>query len=320
MIHTTDTIHQLTVPTPFGVGDVHMYVLKGETLTLVDAGIKTEEAWKVFVHGLQELGYTPEDVEQVMLTHHHPDHIGLLDRFSNLKGIYGHEDNRRWLERDEAFLNRYHSFFYDLYSKFGVSEEYKSFFKHLRDPLKYVPFGTLTGSLVEGDGLPGHEDWEVLETPGHAESHLSFYRKQDGKMISGDHLLYHISSNPLLEPPRKPGGERPKPLLSYRQTMEKCLHYPISEVLPGHGPIFTGVHDIIHTRFEKQEQRAEKVYDMLVDKPLSPFEVCQKLFPKHIKKEFGLTMSETVGQLDYLEATHRVHVELQNGVVYYQAI
>ncbi|MFC0523046.1 MBL fold metallo-hydrolase [Pontibacillus salicampi] len=320
MLYTTDTIHQLTVPTPFGVGDVHTYLLKGDSLTLVDAGIKTEEAWKALEAGLKEVGYTPQDVEQIVLTHHHPDHIGLVDRFPNMIGLYGHEDNRKWLERDEPFLNRFRAFFLELYRQFGVGEEYQAFFKHLRDPLKYVGEGTLTKSLQEGDTIPGHKEWKVVATPGHAESHLSFFRAQDGTMLSGDHLLYHISSNPLLEPPRHPGGVRPKPLVTYRETMEKCLSYPIKKVMPGHGPVFDGVHDIIRTRLQKQEQRAQKVYDMLGAHSLTPFEVCQQLFPSHIKKEFGLTMSETVGQLDYLESVQRVQVEKKDGIYYYTAV
>ncbi|KGX85996.1 MBL fold metallo-hydrolase [Pontibacillus litoralis] len=317
MINTKDTIHQLTVPTPFGVGDVHVYVLKGDVLTLIDAGIKTEEAWQALECGLKGIGYKTGDIEQVVLTHHHPDHIGLVDRFLNIQGVYGHEDNRPWLQHDVVFLEQLRSFFHGLYASFGVSEDFRAFFKHLRDPFKYVAKGTLTAALQEGDSLPGHMDWKVLETPGHAESHLSFFREQDGTMLSGDHLLYYISSNPLLEPPRNADDARPQPLVTYRKTMEKCLRYPIHKVLPGHGPVFSDAHNLIKTRLEKQEQRAEKVYQMLEEKPLSPFEVCQRLFPKHIEKEFGLTISETVGQLDYLQSIDKVEIEIRQGVLYY---
>lgn len=318
MKQLTDTIYQVSIPTPFAVGDVHTYLIKGESLTLIDAGVKTDEAWEAMKYELNELGYHPNDIEQIVLTHHHPDHIGLVDRFERVQAIYGHKDNERWLTHDEAFFKRFKSFFYDLYKAFGVSEAYEAFFKHLQDPLKYVGKGSLTKALKEGDVVPGHPEWKVLETAGHAESHLSFYRDEDSSMISGDHLLQHISSNPLLEPPRNPGGERPRPLVTYRETLKKCLNMPIGTVYPGHGSIFEKPHDLIQTRLVKQEERSEKVYNMLTEAQ-TPFEVCKQLFPRHIEKQFGLTMSETMGQLDYLESTYRVNIEMRDGVYYYQA-
>lgn len=318
MKQLTDTIYQVSIPTPFAVGDVHTYLIKGETLTLIDAGVKTDDAWEAMKYELKQLGYTPQDIEQIVLTHHHPDHIGLVDRFDRLKAIYGHQDNERWLMHDEAFFKRFKSFFYDLYKAFGVTEDYHAFFKHLQDPLKYVGKGSLTQALEEGDVLPGHPEWKVLETAGHAESHISFYREEDTSMISGDHLLHHISSNPLLEPPRHPGGERPRPLVTYRETMRKCLDLPIGTVYPGHGKIFEQPHELIRARLAKQEERAEKVYNMLHE-PQTPFAVCKQLFPRHIEKQFGLTMSEAMGQLDYLESVGRVHIEVHDDVYYYQA-
>jgi len=202
MKQLTDTIYQVSIPTPFAVGNVHTYLIKGERLTLIDAGVKTDEAWEAMKYELNELGYHPNDIEQIVLTHHHP--------------------------------------------------------------------------------------------------------------------LQHISSNPLLEPPRKPGGERPRPLVTYRETLMKCLNMPIGTVYPGHGSVFEKPHELIQTRLIKQEERAEKVYNMLTEAQ-TPFEVCKQLFPRHIEKQFGLTMSETMGQLDYLESTHRVNIELCDGVYYYQA-
>src|SRR5690625_6240969 len=85
------TIHQLTLPTPFAVGDVHVYLIKGDMLSLVDAGVKTKEAWESLTHQLKQLGYRPEDIEQLILTHHHPDHIGLIEEFPRLHHISAHK-------------------------------------------------------------------------------------------------------------------------------------------------------------------------------------------------------------------------------------
>ncbi|SDJ66055.1 MBL fold metallo-hydrolase [Sediminibacillus albus] len=312
---TVTAIKQLTVPTPFAVGDAHIYLLEGETLSLIDAGVKTKEAWQALKAGLKEIGYYPNDIEQVILTHHHPDHNGLIEEFPRLKAVYGHPLNDVWLKRDESYFQRYEQFFADLYERSGVPESYKKFLKGLREPLRFAGAGALTGKLLEGDGLPGHEEFTVIETPGHAQSHLSFYRKLDGAFIGGDHLLAHISSNPLLEPPINPGEERPKPLLQYRDALLKCLDLEIHNVYPGHGPIFQEVPDLIASRLEKQKQRAEKVKEILHGKKeKTVFQVCEHLFPRHIDKEFGLTMSETIGQLDFLQEHNKIVMSNQNGV------
>ena len=96
-------IHKISIPTPFAVGDVNSFLVKGDALSLIDAGPKTPEAYEALKHGLNEAGYTFTDIEQVFLTHHHPDHAGWIDAFENAT-VLGHPYNNLWLKRDEAFL------------------------------------------------------------------------------------------------------------------------------------------------------------------------------------------------------------------------
>ncbi len=307
-----DTIHKLTLPTPYAVGDVHTYLIAGDLLSLVDAGVKTDEACQALQTQLKQLGYSPKDIEQVILTHHHPDHMGLIEYLPRVQNVAAHAKVRPWLEREEQFFIRYEKFFEKMYVESGVPSQYFSFLKGLRNPLKLSSKGTLTQELLEGDHLPGHEDWQVIETPGHAQSHLSFVREPDGALLGGDHLLAHISSNPLLEPSYIEGEERPRPLIQYRESMEKIADYHVHTVYPGHGETFDQVMDLVHRRLRRQVERAYKVLAMVQATPLCAYEVCQKLFPKQIESQFGLTMSETIGQLDYLEHHKLVQTTIEN--------
>ncbi|WP_099158436.1 MBL fold metallo-hydrolase [Virgibacillus ndiopensis] len=314
-----DTITKLTLPTPYPVGDVHVYLLKGDTLSLVDAGVKTEAAWDALTYQLKQIGYYPNDIEQIILTHHHPDHIGLVGQFPRAQSIVGHKNNDLWLKRNETFLMHYEQFFKNYFMASGVPNRYLRFLDKLDKPLRYAGVGELTAILDEGDVLPGHDDWHVIETKGHAQSHLSFFRETDGAFLAGDHLLKHISPNPLLEPPVDKQSDRPKPLLQYRTNLLKCQSLGIRTVYPGHGEIFTNVDELIPVRIEKQEQRAAKVLHMLTEKEQTPFEICEKLFPKHIDDELDLTMSETIGQLDFLESEGHIVKTIDNGIFIYQA-
>ncbi|WP_106497254.1 MBL fold metallo-hydrolase [Lentibacillus sp. Marseille-P4043] len=314
-----DTITKITLPTPYPVGDVHVYLLKGDTLSLVDAGVKTKEAWEALTVQLKQIGYTPNDIEQHILTHHHPDHIGLVGEFPRAQAIVGHKYNDPWLTRDEAFLNQYQQFFSDAFKLAGVPNRYLQLLEKLQTPLELTGHGKLTAFLDEGDILPGHADWRVIETKGHAQSHLSFFREADGAFLGGDHLLKHISPNPILEPPHADETERAKPLPQYRKNLEKCLQLGITTVYPGHGDIFSNVDELIPMRLAKQEQRANKVLHMLQEKEQTPFEVCQQLFPRKYESELDLTMSETIGQLDFLEEEGKIEKTKRDGVLFVKA-
>ncbi|HOQ90855.1 MAG TPA: MBL fold metallo-hydrolase, partial [Candidatus Hydrogenedentes bacterium] len=71
-------IAPIVLPTPFPVGDVNVYLYRGQDrLTLFDAGVKTDQAWDALVEQIRELGYEIRDIGRIVLTHHHFDHIGL---------------------------------------------------------------------------------------------------------------------------------------------------------------------------------------------------------------------------------------------------
>ncbi|MBA2873347.1 MBL fold metallo-hydrolase [Thermaerobacillus caldiproteolyticus] len=312
-----EDIYRFVVPTPFSVGNVNMYLIKGDSLTLVDAGVKTEEAWQSFKKQLHELGYEPSDIDQVIVTHHHPDHVGLLDYLPEGVPVIGHEKADRWIRQDPVFFDEHQRFFEQFFLECGVERAFLEEIPNWRRSLRYSCRRSLSGTVKEGDSLPGLTHWKVIETPGHAQSHIVFYRETDGLMLGGDHLLLHISPNPMLEPPFEGEAERPKPLLQYNASLLKMRNYEITRVMTGHGEDVQDVNSLIEKRLAKQRERAEHVLDMLKQEPLTPFQVCQRLFPTAYEQEFMLTMSETIGQLDYLEDVGAViKQKIQNQYVY----
>ncbi|MBD1222680.1 MBL fold metallo-hydrolase [Virgibacillus halodenitrificans] len=311
-------ISQITIPTPFAVGDTHVYLLKGDTLSLVDAGVKTKEAWEALTSQLKQLNYSPNDIEQIILTHHHPDHIGLIEEFPRVRSIVGHRYINPFLIRDEGFIDNYIEFFKSCFHVNGVPDSFQSEMEKERIAFEYFGRGELTEYIDEGQNIPGHEDWGVIETKGHAQSHLSFLREQDGMFIGGDHLLQHISPNPLIEPPYEGQNDRSKSLLQFRSNLIKCKEASIRTVLPGHGPVFSNVDEVVEHQLSRQEQRADKVYQYLKKESASPYQICKQLFPKQYEKQIGLTMSETIGQLDYLENEGLIEKDLVNGQYVYE--
>ncbi|MET1013580.1 MAG: MBL fold metallo-hydrolase [Paenisporosarcina sp.] len=310
-------IHKLILPTPFAVGDVNAYLLKGDALSLIDAGPKTPEAYEALERGIKETGYSFSDVEQVFLTHHHPDHAGWIDAFPHAK-VFGHEYNDLWLTRDPAFFAYHDEFYLERLIEEGVPEKYHSWVEKMKRPVSFLGNRPLDVTLEEGDSLPGHPGWTVIETLGHAQSHVSFWHPENKEMIGGDHILEKISSNPLIEPPLDPSAGRPQAMLQYNESLKKILSMPVEKIYSGHGNEVFQVHALITHRLEKQHERAMKVLAMLATHPLTIFEITQKLFPFVYEKELGLTLSETIGQVDYLLSEGlAIESRDQNGVFTY---
>ncbi len=115
------------------MGDVNVYVVKGDALTLIDTGVKTKRSKEALTNGLGDLGLKLTDIEQIILTHHHPDHAGGLDFFEKEIPVYGHKNNQRWLTISDEFLETHNRFFLDYATKFGVAEELKNKLIHNRD-------------------------------------------------------------------------------------------------------------------------------------------------------------------------------------------
>jgi glyoxylase-like metal-dependent hydrolase (beta-lactamase superfamily II) len=312
-------IAKLTLPTPFQVGDVNAYLIKTDRLTMVDCGVKTEEAWDALQKQLHSLGVTTKDIDQVVLTHHHPDHVGLLDFLPETMPVYGHPLNERWLRRTDSFLMEHDEFYQQMFREFGIPESYMPLIGQLKKTLRYSCNRSLSSTIEEGSIIPGLEEWQVIETPGHAQSHICLFRKTEGVLIGGDHVLAHISPNPLLEPPTDGQSERPKPMLQYNYSLKKLLTYPIRKVYTGHGEEVYQLEELIEKRLRRQHDRAMMVKDFITTQPLSTFEICQRLFPSVYQKELSLTISETVGQLDYLISLGEIDTIQENKIIRYIA-
>src|SRR3954447_19563898 len=72
-------IHRLRIPTPFAVGRVNCYLLEDEPLTLIDTGPNSGKALDELEKQLRVHGHSIDDLELVILTHQHIDHLGLVE-------------------------------------------------------------------------------------------------------------------------------------------------------------------------------------------------------------------------------------------------
>lgn len=312
----TMDIHKIVIPTPYAVGDVNAFLVKGDALTLFDAGPKTEEAYEAIKWGLREAGYSLKDVEQVILTHHHPDHAGWVDAFSDAQ-ILAHPYVDYWMRKTPEFLAYYDRFYTKHLLEQGVPEKYIPRMLKAKGEIELFGSIPLTGFLHEGDEVPGHPGLSVYEMPGHAQSHLIFVDEKTRACIGGDLLLERTSSNPLVEPPMDLSMDRPKSLLQYNASLKKLASMQLDKIYTGHGGEVTNIAELVEGRLQRQNQRAQKVYDILAT-PQTNFEVTTQLFERIYQQQLGLTLSETLGQMDYLLDEGQIEIEMRDNVYYYK--
>lgn len=313
-------VFRIELPTPFNVGPVNVYLIKGEKLTLVDVGPLTQEAWQALTDGLGSIGLSVESIEQVLLTHHHVDHCGLLERVRKASGAstWAHPLAAPYIELDEEFMDFHDRFFTDLYKSSGVPQEKMFIIQRFHQLMKtFSEPSRIDGHLKHEQTVPHLPQWQVWYTPGHSQSHLSLYRASDRVMIGGDHIIKRISSNAFIEPPRDRSSVRPLTLVQYRTALQMCADMEIEQVLSGHGEPVLDHRELILARLRKNWERTDTLRRMLTDGEKTAYELTALLFPALYEKELPLTLSETLGHIDLLNILHQVEVQEREGVLYY---
>src|ERR671936_199789 len=79
-------IHCMPIPTPFLVGRVNTYLIEDDPLTLVDSGPNSGKALDELQHQLAERRHSIDDIELIVLTHQHMDHLGLVEIIASHSG------------------------------------------------------------------------------------------------------------------------------------------------------------------------------------------------------------------------------------------
>ncbi len=320
-------IHRLAIPTPFMVGRVNAYLIEDSPLTLVDSGPNSAKALDELEQALAERGHAVEDIELLVITHQHIDHFGLasilarrsgaevaaLDRLAPYLACFGEE-----AEMDDRFAQQTmlrHGIPADIVTALrAVSASFRAWGAAVE----------VTRPLADGTELElGDRTLRVLHRPGHSPSDTVFLDESRAILLAADHLIGHISSNPLLARPLGAGadyqGPRPQALITYLASLEQTRAMNLSLVLPGHGWPITDHVSLIDERFRLHRRRAEKIHRLIVSEPRTAHEIAQELWGNVAVTQAYLTLSEVLGHVDLLLADGRVVEGEANGVVRFQA-
>lgn len=312
----------LSIPTPFYVGDVNVYVIREDPVTLIDVGPKTPEATEALRRGLAEHGLKFSDVRRIVLTHAHEDHCGLAKQVrdeakdaeifvhewesGHLVGRLSHENNRRLLLRS------------------GVPA-------HVFDEMRalYEQVSLLTDALFDGDARPLEDNAElefangsirVLHTPGHTPGSCSFFREANRTLFTGDCVLKRITPNPILSPDPIDPGRRFASLGEYLVSLAKLREMRPTLCYGGHGGTIADFEEIFNRYVRAIDDRQRKAISLIGPAGATGFELSQAMFPNATGSGVHrfLAVSEAVAHLDYAESAGKLGVDLKDGVEVYR--
>jgi len=310
MARTEPSIHVLSIPTPFPVGPVNVYLLEGEPLTLIDAGPRTDDAFVALKAGLRELGYSLDDIEQLVITHAHHDHFGQAGRIVEESGasVLSFRANRYPLEEFDTWWDERMFHLAELMVKEGAPQEALQEIRIIRSIGQYAAPVPPLSPLDDNDQVRmGGSTWQALHTPGHALGHLCFYHQESSLLLSGDHLLRDITSNPVLETPRDGVRERPRSLPDYVQSLRRVRDLEVERALPGHGEPVYDHRAHIDSILTHHAVREGLILQLLRQKDSTVYELGVALFGGELPGvELFLVMSEIIGHLDVLELEGKV--------------
>jgi glyoxylase-like metal-dependent hydrolase (beta-lactamase superfamily II) len=315
-------IHTLPIPTPFAVGRVNCYLIDDDPLTLVDCGPNSGKALDTLEQALAALGKRIEDLGLIVLTHQHMDHIGLAEIIARRSGadIAALDLLAGWLADYDGRMEADDRFAETLMKRAGVPAEVTVALRAVSSAFRgWGSRATVTRPLRDGGELRLRDrTYRVLHRPGHSPTDTVFWDAERREAIGGDHLIGHISSNPLITAPLE-GDERPKALLQYLESLRATRAMDLDVVLPGHGDAVTGHAELIEQRFRMHDKRAAKIHKLVGERPLSAHEIAQELWGNVALTQAYLTLSEVLGHIDLLAERGQVVEEDDGEIVRFRA-
>lgn len=314
---------RIELPTGLAVGPVNAYLFTNPKPVLVDCGIKTDDCLRTLRAAFDAQNLTFADLTDVIISHPHIDHCGLLGIImaESQATVHIFEPAKMWLIdyhtmwqqrieyfRDELFVR------WQLYTDIAQPVlDYYFGIEHAQDDI----LETRVKTFQAGDVLMmGDKPWQVLHTPGHCSTLTCFYQPETRQFLSTDMLL-HIAPTPIPEPPLAGQAERVPSLPQFLESLAVVEALDCDIVYPGHGDLIEDHRAIIHKQRNRIETRKLQCLQLIRNGHSRLGELMQTMYAHYPPKARFAGLWMTIGYLDLLAAEGNVKfVEAtQDGVV-----
>jgi glyoxylase-like metal-dependent hydrolase (beta-lactamase superfamily II) len=317
-------IHQISLPLTGPLPIVQVYLIEGQPLTLVDSGVRTPESRAALEAALEELGYALSDIERVVVTHAHLDHMGLVqsirDAGANLE-CWVHEADAPTVESFAEIVRERVIEMSALFREYGVPEQTVARLLDQRIATLAVDNARCEATAVdrvlrEGDRV----DWKtysltVRHSPGHTPGHILLEDEELGLLFTGDQVMGQAVPNvenfylSALPEPGDASLRRPRfrGLVELRKSLRRLRGRPFRVLLPGYGGIVRRADRTIQDTllfYDVRIQRIDRGLRRLaaMGQDVTAFEIWKALFPGNESlDEMRSHLLLLIGALDCLE-------------------
>ena len=264
----------------FPLFPVNIYLIDGDVPTLIDTGLNTDVAWQGLIDGLAAVGRRPGDINRIVLTHGHIDHVGLCPRFLGEGSpeilIHGRDAGRiRSDVQKQVDLLEANGF---RFKKMGIAPRdvdrlFRSYISVLRR-FHVGPFPVT--ELSDGDRIEcGSETLSVIHTPGHTAGSICLISGNGRAVYSGDHVMEGMSTNPLAEMVPEEGVG----LIPYLVSLKKTDDLATETILPGHGGVISRPKDYISGIVLHHDNTLREIRRLLGVEAVTPADLAERIFP-----------------------------------------
>jgi glyoxylase-like metal-dependent hydrolase (beta-lactamase superfamily II) len=305
----------ISLPTPFYIGPVNVYLIAEDPVTLIDTGPKTKEAIEALREGLRRARFRVQDIKRIVLTHAHEDHCGLAKQVRDEAKdaqvfVHGWETGHR-AGRLEYEENR------QLLVRAGVPTDELEAMRRLYAQVREY-----------ADALEDHEHEElkdnaelefatcslrVVHTPGHTPGSCSFLREADRTIIAGDCVLKRVTPNPVLSPDPVDPTRRFPSLAEYLVSLARLRSFAPTLVYGGHGDTVNDYEELFNRYLRAIRERQSAIIALLPKAGATAWAISRELFPDSTDVHRFLAVSESVAHLDLAHSEGKLAVELSDG-------
>jgi glyoxylase-like metal-dependent hydrolase (beta-lactamase superfamily II) len=304
-VEVAEGVLWIRLPLPMKLDHVNCYALDdGDSWTIVDTGFNTKRSiaiWEKILGG----PLSGKTVGRVIVTHHHPDHVGLAGWFQKKHGAELVTTRTAWLfarmltlddqprPTDEALAHwRSAGMADDIYRQRAFERPF-----NFSDIVYPMPLGFKR--IKEGDQIKiGGRDWDVRIGNGHAPEHATFWSRDCSLVLAGDQILSTISSNLgvyATEPDADPVGD-------WLEACERLAQYAREDhlVLGGHKLPFTGLPVRMRQLIDNHHGALKRLL-VFLDEPKTAAECFPPMFKRSIGEgEYGLALVEALAHMNHL--------------------
>ena len=302
---------------------VNSFVVQGDEVVLIDCGEDTDASYEALITGLVDQKLKITDIERIIITHAHVDHIGMAQRVAEAADAkvwvsekcrdYAVDPRGQWALRRDMIMTTMKSFFPKEMHEY-VETNYLSFAVKMKDVWKPIDESIIEVFDSEGDIEFGGASWKSIYMPGHSNTQSTFYHEATGSYLSADMLL-KIASTPVIEPSPSDPTVREKGILTMIASYHRLSEYQLDTVYPGHYDIFREGNRIIDGHLHRINQRAEQCLEIIKSKspePITFLDLFQELYKG--RWHFPALVMQ-IGYLDLLEDQGKIRYDEADGYI-----